>query len=389
MKRLTQLDSLRGLAALFVFFSHMSLTLSYFGNADKASINKNLLLHIVVQSPLRLFLTGHESVIFFFVLSGFVLSIPYYNSIKRENYSAFIVKRFFRIAIPYYVSLLVVLFCITIFSNSYVKGYSDWFHSLWSTPITLELLLKHFLLIGVYNTDSYNFVVWSLVHELRISLIFPILMLIVIRFDRNKVIVINFLFSIISYTVWKHSGIHEKTSIYATFYYIPMFIIGALLAKNYKELVSKINGLSRKKRLILFMATILLYTYPGIAEDIKVIHKYVVDEWLVIVGAVLFILIGLGDNSFNNFLSKKPLIFLGKISYSLYLYHSIVLFSLIYIIGDKVSVIIVFGVAIFLAIVLSTAAYYVVEKPSVRIGRRLANEFINQQHIKKKRVWRV
>ncbi|UOK57876.1 hypothetical protein MGI18_26855 [Bacillus sp. OVS6] len=101
-------------------------------------------------------------------------------------------------------------------------------------------------------------------------------------------------------------------------------------------------------------------------------------KWLVMVGAFLFILIGLGNLLSIILLPKKPLIFLGKISCSLYLYHSIVLFSLIHTIGDNVPILIVFVIAVFVAIALSAVAYYIIEEPSARIRKYLANEFINQ-----------
>ncbi|MDC6158984.1 acyltransferase [Bacillus albus] len=379
MKRLTQLDSLRGLAALFVVFSHMTSILPYFGDFKKTNM-ENDILNILLQSPLRLFLTGHESVIFFFVLSGFVLALPCFNSIKKDSYKTFMVKRFFRIALPYYVALVCTLLCITMFSGSHIGGYSDWFHSLWSTPITLELIVKHLLLIGVYDTDSYNFVVWSLVHEIRISIIFPLIILVVSRYSRKKVVLLNVIVSIASYSIWKYYGLQEKTSLFATLYYIPMFMIGALLAKNYRELIPKFNDFSQKKRITIFLVGIVLYTYPGILKDVKVIHKYVLDEWLVVIGAVLFILIGLGNNSFSKMLLKGPLNFLGKISYSLYLYHSIVLFSIIYLLGNKLSVIWILLITFILSFIVSAIAYFIVERPSAQLGKYIVNKFIGNHN---------
>ncbi len=62
-QRYEELDSLRGLAALSVFFSHMYLM-----------FNESMVSTFLFEyGPFRAFIAGSEAVILFFVLSGFVL----------------------------------------------------------------------------------------------------------------------------------------------------------------------------------------------------------------------------------------------------------------------------------------------------------------------------
>jgi len=84
--RYRQLDSLRGIAALFVFFSHFFLIFKIDGSLALA----------LKASPLGVFINGHSAVMFFFVLSGFVLSLPFISNEKPLNLAEFYIKRIFR-----------------------------------------------------------------------------------------------------------------------------------------------------------------------------------------------------------------------------------------------------------------------------------------------------
>lgn len=66
VKRFAELDSLRGIAAFLVMSSHLIMLEFY---------NKSEYYHLLDDTPFRIFWSGHQSVILFFVLSGFVLSL--------------------------------------------------------------------------------------------------------------------------------------------------------------------------------------------------------------------------------------------------------------------------------------------------------------------------
>src|ERR1700738_3699896 len=106
-KRIDILDSLRGLAALSVVFHHCLLVFPIFLAAfyHNPNLNNNLVL-ILTYSPIHILWAGHEAVILFFVLSGFVLSLPFLNN-NTISYHKYIVKRFCRIYIPYIIVLFI------------------------------------------------------------------------------------------------------------------------------------------------------------------------------------------------------------------------------------------------------------------------------------------
>ena len=82
-----QLDALRGIAALMVVINHFVLVGP---------------LWWVTKSPLRVLALGHEAVILFFVISGFVLTLQL-TSDRRVTYRDYVVKRICRIYLPYQI----------------------------------------------------------------------------------------------------------------------------------------------------------------------------------------------------------------------------------------------------------------------------------------------
>ncbi|MEH7495490.1 acyltransferase family protein, partial [Neobacillus niacini] len=163
--RYEELDSIRGLAAISVVLFHLGLV---FYSRD-----------FVNFPPVHILFSGKEAVMLFFVLSGYVLSLPFY--VKREFfYLNYIIKRICRIYIPYLVALSVSLFSINLYSNGGIETLSEWFNRYWINEVELINLLQHIIFIGSYDNNTINPVFWSLVHEMRISLIFPLIMPIII-----------------------------------------------------------------------------------------------------------------------------------------------------------------------------------------------------------------
>jgi peptidoglycan/LPS O-acetylase OafA/YrhL len=165
--RFYELDSLRGLAAITVVFHHFS------------RICPESFTHLLIRTPLRLLIAGHQAVILFFLLSGFVLTQPY----KKKNtlsYGHFLLKRVCRIYLPYLGALALAILCDLSFpahgpSNNY------WINYTWSQPVTARLVLQHVIFLGVYNWSQFNAAFWSLVYEMRISLVFPFIAVAVLR----------------------------------------------------------------------------------------------------------------------------------------------------------------------------------------------------------------
>ncbi len=98
MRGIDSLDDLRGLAALVVLLSHCLLTLPQPDTLGSPLhlAPWELLRTWEIYSPLRLLTAGNGTVMIFFVLSGFVLSLPFIAQ-GRAEYPPYVATRFCRI----------------------------------------------------------------------------------------------------------------------------------------------------------------------------------------------------------------------------------------------------------------------------------------------------
>ena len=68
-------------------------------------------------------------------------------------------------------------------------------------------------------------------------------------------------------------------------------------------------------------------------------------------------------------LINKSFVFLGEISYSLYLFHFPVLFVMIYLLHGSLPIWLIYFITLPTVMVISTISWYFVERPSIKMGR--------------------
>jgi len=138
-------------------------------------IHNSKLTLILGTPPLDVLWAGDASVKVFFALSGFVLALMFLRP-DPPSYAAFAVKRVCRIYLPYIAVVAIAMILMTATEPHQTPELSTWFNLSWNHSVSWPLILDHVLMLG---QDRYNFVdnaIWSLVHEMRYSLIFPIIM---------------------------------------------------------------------------------------------------------------------------------------------------------------------------------------------------------------------
>ncbi|MEK8127479.1 acyltransferase [Paenibacillus filicis] len=367
MKRFEQLDSIRGVACLMVLLYHFLLLFPQFVEPIM-NVDGYWLIKLIRYTPLRVIWAGYEAVMLFFVLSGFVLALPFLTS-RHTPYIPFAIKRIFRIYIPYIVAILIAI-TLSWTARSDIKELSNWFNEFnWNTPFSWSLLGDHLVLVGEFDTHAFVPVVWSLVHEMRISLIFPFIMLAVIRFNWKWTVLISFLLSSIILVHWSWYSI--------TLHYMFMFVIGALLAKHREFLIEQLKKTSRRTRLIFFVAAVLLLglKIPGgmLPFGNPSLIKFV-SEWGNSMGAAMLVILALSGGWFSKFLLLKPIHFIGKLSYSIYLYHLIALVTLINLLYGLLPFWLMLVIAFLATIGVSALSYYWIELPSVAWGKYMAKK---------------
>ena len=152
---LGSLDGLRGLAALAVFGVHFNQAAHLHGTAGPFDLDR--------------FLTnGNTGVALFFVLSGFLLSIPFWRALqepaKPVDTKAYAIRRLARIVPAYYACLFIIISA---------KGlFGSWPNA---NDLLSHLLFLHNL--KDYNILSINPPFWTLAVEMQFYLLLPLLFL--------------------------------------------------------------------------------------------------------------------------------------------------------------------------------------------------------------------
>ncbi len=166
-RKFNSLDSLRGLAALAVLFQHL---LQMFWPT----------LITATAPPLAsLWHNGAFAVRLFFVLSGFVLSLSFFRTNDSRVLTSAASRRYFRLYIPAATSILFAYLLHVsgafqaLHDIKQTIGQSDWIRNLYSGVPSLTLALREAFLGAVvdYQFMKYNEVLWTMSVELKGSLL--------------------------------------------------------------------------------------------------------------------------------------------------------------------------------------------------------------------------
>jgi peptidoglycan/LPS O-acetylase OafA/YrhL len=364
-RRFFELDSLRGLAALTVVFHHFS------------RICSPSVVYFIDRTPLRILAAGHQAVILFFLLSGFVLTLPYKKN-GRLNYGPFLLKRICRIYLPYLGALAFAILCDLHFSGP-AKASDYWTHLTWSAPVTTSLVLQHILFLGNYDWSQFNTAFWSLVYEMRISLVFPFLGLAVLRLRAVWVILsaaalslafypLAILFSSILHLSSRDAAINTTLALH----YAAFFLIGSLLAKHLHAISRWFARLTAFQASAIALISLALY---GFSNASSIVQRFSIPgdlyDWGAAAGAIMLIVFAMNSRPFHRFLTSRTIHHLGQISYSLYLIHGTILFVLIHTLLGRVPMGILLLTYLTVTLLVTEIFYRLIERPTMLLGRRL------------------
>ena len=389
-RRIESLDALRGLAALSVVIFHCLISFELFHQANYNEVYTSGLMKFFAESPLRLLWAGKEAVLLFFVLSGFVLAIPFMNN-RVKSYKDYALKRFTRIYIPYICVMIISVILAMLFLDLKPDlGLSSTYENRWDHEVSLLALVSYVLMLN-YDTANVNGVVWTLFHEMRISLIFPIIMFFIMKFKGIKSAVFSFGFTIVA--MFLFYGVAEIFPIEVvgqvidnfgdSFYYALFFVAGALLSKYRDVITSALSSKSAVYRFILFIVAIMLISYKWMYNFIDFSGTPLTD-FIPGIGILILFAVTLSSSLMDRILTLKPLLWLGKISYSLYLTHVIVIMICTILLSNFMPVAYTFVIAIALSLPVAHITYKLFEEPSIAIGRKITKKSrVPNKHIEK------
>ncbi|WP_255631364.1 acyltransferase [Caballeronia sp. dw_19] len=355
-----QLDALRGIAALMVVINHFVLVGP---------------LRWIPRSPLRVLALGHEAVILFFILSGFVLTLQLISD-RRITYRDYVIKRICRIYLPYLVVLFAAFSAIYLINIEPVKWAGSWFNHIWTGSFSGGEILEHLLFIGQYKANRVLPVIWSLIYEMRISLMMPLVVYCVRRVSARTCLAAALGISLVSFAfaMGRNTDVTSSPSFSGewamTAHYLGMFIVGATLAFHR---VGWQQWLAKGDRTMLVLAaSVTLYFLSRSIMSITsgILGQYIFD-WCVVAGAAGITCTTIVSRRFTLALARRPIVFLGTISYSLYLTHTVVLLTVIHLMPASVPAWRSIMTAALLVIPVAAVTHFVVERPSIYLGKFL------------------
>jgi peptidoglycan/LPS O-acetylase OafA/YrhL len=222
---------------------------------------------------------------------------------------------------------------------------------------------------------------------MRISIFFPFIVWLLIKHEK-KCLMIPLLGTFIYWFAihLQFKGIIDyQHDYFHTIYLTGFFVIGAFLAKYYKSIQTAILQTKPYLKLTLLGLAILAYTnsywLPYCFESIspllmKVCSKFPFQDWVAAFGASLLIILSISSVSISSILDARPLKFLGKISYSLYLLHAVVIKVFITTLSGHLPLSLILILSIIGSIGVASACCLWIEVPSIRLGKKITEEGI-------------
>lgn len=288
---------------------------------------------VFYHAGFKYFSGGFVGVDVFFVISGFLITGIIAREIKLNDFSLikFYERRIRRIyPAAFALTGFVLIAGLFIYDAS---NYTKISRSVAANTVFLSNMLFWWE-SGYFDSASFLkplLHTWSLAVEEQFYIFFPFLMILTARFFKSKFNAILSALWIVSFAACIYAT-YNYTS--AAFYFMPLraweLFTGSLIALNY----SSWQASSRTKNILaligmgLILFSVLTFSentdFPGWAASLPV------------AGSGLILLGGNNENSLlKRFLSQKPLVFIGKISYSLYLWHwSLLVMGKYYLIRD-------------------------------------------------------
>jgi len=169
------LDTIRGGAALYVLVHHarLLLTVPYYKGYLRHPEKYNLLDKLMMYG-FSAFKFGHEAVILFFILSGFVIHLKQAGELTSNN-SSFSTKKYLLKRILRIYPVLIISMVLT-FSLDLLWNYIDCHNPLInSSHYSVETFLFNLFLIPDAPIFGPNYPMWSLKHEWFFYLLYPLL----------------------------------------------------------------------------------------------------------------------------------------------------------------------------------------------------------------------
>jgi peptidoglycan/LPS O-acetylase OafA/YrhL len=303
-RELPSLTPIRGIAALWVVFYHYSI--NYLPNLDSSNYT-----HFVAK--------GYLAVDMFFILSGFVMAHVYSASFTNgiaQHFGSFLGARIARlyplhllVLLSFVLTALIVRLIEYLITGSYqaipLEGVRSW----------NALIANIFMLQGVAAGKlSWNYPAWSISVEFMAYLLFPLLLLTVWRAPNlAKLVLAVLLAAALGWLVYLTNDNFDQWNGPRTLLRcLPEFAAGTLLYHFFESAACR-----------RFMSNEAV-AFGTLAVTILCLHLGSWDIVTVLLFPVFILAAVTNTGYFTVLINSRVPVWLGEISYSLYLIHGFV-----------------------------------------------------------------
>ncbi|HAU1682760.1 TPA: acyltransferase [Legionella pneumophila] len=325
-----------------------------------------ILLVLIYHGGLSLFPSGFIGVDVFFVISGFLITSIIHESLNRNDFSFFDFynRRLWRLQ-PVFVALIVVttLLSLLLYLPDDLIEFS---RSARKTSLFISNLFFNKTTTGYFSPDTHQLPLlhtWSLSIEWQCYLILPLMMYGLYRFlNKRQVIYVVYGLAIVFFLLALHySQVAPAQTYYQFSSRIFEFLIGSCIA-----LSPRIEFSIKKSILVILgLSALFFIIYTATLDNILLGYP----NWhTLFVCLATGLLIALGTNFPSlvivKTLSFRPLVFIGVLSYSLYIWHWVVFSMLRYQTIEERSE--VLFIAYSIVFILAYLSWRYIEKPTKR-----------------------
>ncbi len=373
MAKLNAAESIRGIACLAVVFSHLSLTFyPYLHHFDMDQQPENKWVYMIHHSPFGFWYSGTAAVFVFFVLSGFVLS---YSICKSTNIPKKVeimaIKRYPRLAIPVLLSCLIAWFVKnTIHIDA--SDVNEWFQDYVVQALPLSKAIYEGTIGSfLFAASDSNWVLWTMQIELFGSFIL-FLLLLFYNYSKPLFFIASIIFPALAY-------MKDLTF----FFGISSFVIGIytyLYGKSIKFSVA----------LPMFLVGLYLAGAHNTSHAYAWISKYLDDktyDYCNFLSGFFIVYSVLMCAKLSDIMDKKLFVWLGKLSFSIYLLHMVMIYLVCIPVfnllmdadfGYDISAIISVIICILMTLFVSNIYSNYVDTFAINVSNRIANFFVKK-----------
>lgn len=331
-----------------------------------------ILAVMLFHAEILWFKGGFIGVDIFFILSGFLITsllVQEFDKAGTINLKNFYMRRILRL-VPALILLLAV-YCLIVFSflseESATKHYIDAFISLF--------YLSNWARAFNFHPPDFLGHTWSLSIEEQFYILWPITLSKLLQFKKNRWQVLLFTF-LIALSAWVlrcylalneaslqrlYNGLDTRADSLMAGCVLGTLLSSSLLSAQIKQALSKWVPCCS-----FFSAVLLLFLfYEGDWQNLKMYYFYFIAIEILVVIVILDIFIN-KESLVGKILSVKALVWIGSISYGLYLWHYPV-YRILFTLGFKQEMVATIGT--LLTFLVAICSYYFLEQPIRKFGK--------------------